>query len=108
MSNQNHNSRWHSNKQENDSCCRDSSSFQERGLTEQRASVKADRDISGRDLPLENDLVELVGKHQGLCGGKQQHSTSLVTATQDCSVPAHTPKCDRIYSLAESQPLSTT
>lgn len=90
---------------QNDLCCQEFSLFQEWGLTEQRASIKADRDISCRELFLKNNLIELVRKHQGLCKGKQQHSTTLVIATQDCSVPVHAPKSDTIYTVWEPEPL---
>lgn len=98
-----HNSRRYANKYQNDLCCTEFSLFQECWLTEQRASIEADRDISCRELLLKNNLIELVRKHQGLCKGKQQHSTTLVIATQDGSVPAHTPKWDTVYRVLLNQ-----
>ena len=36
-------------------------------LTEQRSPIQADGDVGRGELLLEDDFVELIGKHQGLC-----------------------------------------
>lgn len=72
-------------------------------LTKQSSSIKANSDAGCGKLLFENELIEMVGKHQGLCKGTTQLSHIKTAVFHTPRIP---PKCSfKIHQRWQSLPV---